>query len=268
MKQVRFQIRPADRAESSIFFAQSPEKDLELGCIGHVRMDFGHGGKEFWHTWHPRGPEKWNSPAFKAELTEVVDELRKSVLKDFSSMTSYCVTNGGQIVGGWVRNYGYVVDTDNYRYCLRCNPVRGDYQAYLTCYDKQVQAMNQDAEMYQEIEIFDIPGLFSNGRIPDSEVPKGLYRYDLRGSDDDPGFPVRVEERVVVNHAGSILTAKPLDIPNEGFLRLTEDEGMNFIGGEMSAYMFVAKYGDSQLTEEAESISEHYPDEGIQLGGM
>ena len=126
MKQVRFQIRPADRAESCIFFAQSPEKDLEHGCIGHVRMDFGHGGKEFWHTWHPRGPEEWNSPAFKAELTEVVDELRKSVLKDFSSMTAYCNNNGGQIDGGWVPIDGYVVGPDRFRYCARCKPVRGD----------------------------------------------------------------------------------------------------------------------------------------------
>ena len=31
----------------------------------------------------------------------------------------------------------------NYRYCLRCNPVPGDYQAYLTCFDKQVQEMHQ-----------------------------------------------------------------------------------------------------------------------------
>lgn len=144
MSDSKYQIRPATSDESSLFYAQSPEKDMEFGCIGHVRMDFGHGGREFWHTWHPRGPEEWNSPAFKAELTEVVDDLRKTVLKDFSSMIAYCTSHGGQINGGWVQNYGFVVDTDNYRYCLRCNPVRGDYQAYLTCYDKQAQTMSQE----------------------------------------------------------------------------------------------------------------------------
>ena len=268
MNDIKFEIRPAADAESSLFFSQSREKDAELGCIGHVRMDFGHGGKEFWHTWHQRGPEELNSPAFQAELDKVVNELRKNVLKDFSSMTAYCRSNGGQISGGWVQNHGFIVDTENYRYCLRCNPVRGDYQAYLTCFDKQVQTMDQDAEMYQEIEIFDIPGLFSNWRIPDSEVPEGLYRYDLRGSDDDPGFPIRVEERVVVNHAGSILTAKPLEIPEEGFLWLTEEEGLNFTGGEMTAYQFREEHGNGQHTVEAESISDALPDEGIQMGGM
>ena len=110
---------------------------------------------------------------------------------------------------------------------------------------------------YQEIEIFDIPGLFSNGRIDAADILEGLYRYDLRGSDYDPGDPVTVEERVVVNHAGSILTAKPLDIPEGGALRLTEDEGLNFVGGEITAYQFKAEQKKDRNTEEveAESIS-------------
>ena len=114
-----------------------------------------------------------------------------------------------------------------------------------------------NATKYQEIEIFDIPGLFSNGRIDAADIPEGLYRYDLRGSDYDPGDPVTVEERVVVNHAGSILTAKPLDIPEGGSLRLTEDEGLNFVGGEITAYQFKAEQKKDRNTEEveAESIS-------------
>lgn len=114
-----------------------------------------------------------------------------------------------------------------------------------------------NATKYQEIEIFDIPGLFSNGRIDAADIPEGLYRYDLRGSDYDPGDPVTVEERVVVNHAGSILTAKPLNIPEGGSLRLTEDEGLNFVGGEITAYQFKAEQKKDRNTEEveAESIS-------------
>lgn len=114
-----------------------------------------------------------------------------------------------------------------------------------------------NATKYQEIEIFDIPGLFSNGRIAATDIPEGLYRYDLRGSDYDPGEPVTVEDYVVVNHAGSILTAKPLDIPEGGSLRLTEDEGLNFVGGEITAYQFKAEQRKDRNTEEveAESIS-------------
>jgi len=104
-------------------------------------MDFGPNGTRFWHTWHPRGPEEWNTPEFKAELGEVVDSLRQNVLQGLSAMRSYCREHGGEISGGWAQNYGYIVETERYRYCLRCNPIPGDYQAYLTCYDKQVQEM-------------------------------------------------------------------------------------------------------------------------------
>ena len=134
-----FAIRPASPEEAGIFYAMPPEEDAALSAIGHVRMDFGRSGKDFWHTWHPRGPEELNNAAFKAELQEVVDELRASVLKDYNAMTRYCESHGGKIDGGWVQNYGYIIETEGYRYCLRCNPVQGDYQAYLTIFDLNVQ---------------------------------------------------------------------------------------------------------------------------------
>ena len=115
----------------------------------------------------------------------------------------------------------------------------------------------KDAPKYQEVEIFDVPALFSNGRIAATDIPEGLYRYDLRGSDYDPGMPVTVENNVVVNHAGSILTAKPLELGDDGRLRLTDDEGLNFVGGEISAYQFLNEQRKDHNTEEveAESIS-------------
>lgn len=149
----KFELRPAPFEEAGLFYALPPEQDAELGCIGHVRIDFGSSGKEFWHTWHPRGPEELNSPAFKAELTEMMNEMRKSVLKNFSAMNGYCRGHGGEIDGGWQQNYGYIVETENYRCCLRCNPVPGDYQAYLTCFDKRVQEMNQSQQNYTEMQM-------------------------------------------------------------------------------------------------------------------
>ncbi len=115
----------------------------------------------------------------------------------------------------------------------------------------------KDATKYQEVEIFDIPALFSNGRVTPADIPEGMYCYDLRGSDDDPGMPVMVENHVLVNHAGSIITAKPLDLGEDGRLALTEDEGLNFVGGEISAYRFFNEQRKDRHTEEveAESIS-------------
>ena len=91
-------------------------------------------------------------------------------------------------------------------------------------------------EEYQEVEIFEVPALFSNGRIAENDVPEGFYRYDLRGSGDDPGDPVSVENRVIVNHAGTILATQPLPIPERGFLNLGEE--LNFTGGMSTPEQF------------------------------
>ncbi|MEY8483568.1 YodL domain-containing protein [Lachnospiraceae bacterium 48-21] len=84
-------------------------------------------------------------------------------------------------------------------------------------------------EKYQEVEIFGVPALFSNGRIPEKQVPTGLYHYDLQGSDDDPGEPITLEFHVAVNHAGTVLSVYPIPIPERGYLDLGEE--LNFTGG-------------------------------------
>ena len=56
---------------------------------------------------------------------------------------------------------------------------------------KKIQIDND--EQYQEVELFEKPALFSNGRISRDDLPEGVYCYDLRGSDDDPGSPICVE---------------------------------------------------------------------------
>ncbi|MDD3778441.1 MAG: hypothetical protein PHU76_01785 [Synergistaceae bacterium] len=146
----KYKLRPASESEAGLFYAATPEKDEALGCIGNVRMDFGR-GKEFWTTWWPRGKESLNSPEFKEELGEVVDAMRKTVLKDLDAMSRYCNNHGGAISGGYRQNYGYIVDTDHYRYCLRCNPQPGDYQAYLTCFDMREQKLNQKESPSMEV---------------------------------------------------------------------------------------------------------------------
>jgi hypothetical protein len=114
------------------------------------------------------------------------------------------------------------------------------------------------AEKYQEVEILDVPALFSNGRVAASDIPDGLYCYDLRGSDDDPGQPVTVENHVTVNHAGSLITAKPLDLSEDGRLYLTKNEGLNFVGGEITAYRFFNEQLKDRNTEEVEAESISY----------
>ena len=121
---------------------------------------------------------------------------------------------------------------------------------------KKIQIAND--EQYQEIELFDKPGLFSNGRIVRDNLPEGVYCYDLRGSDYDPGEPVCVEEQVVVNHAGSVLLIEPLELAEDGRLMLTEEEGLNFVGGFSTLAQFLQEQKKDRHTEEVEAESISY----------
>ena len=121
---------------------------------------------------------------------------------------------------------------------------------------KKVQIDND--EQYQEVELFEKPALFSNGRISRDDLPEGVYCYDLRGSDDDPGFPICVEERVVVNHAGSVILTAPLEFSEEGRLYFTDENGLNFKGGFSTLSQFLQEQKKDRRTEEVEAESISY----------
>lgn len=138
-----------------------------------------------------------------------------------------------------------------------------------------LQKENLLKEKLQEIEIFDKPGLFSNGRLRDEDVPEGLYRYDLRGSDYDPGQPITVEKTVVVNHAASVLMAEELDLGAEGRLELGE-EGLNFTGAELTVREFIEEqqqkrkgliHGDSDHITVEGHIGTWYAIDETEIGG-
>lgn len=116
------------------------------------------------------------------------------------------------------------------------------------------QKEDEQEKTYQKVEVFGVPALFDNARIPQEDVPEGLCCYDLRGSDSDPGEPVTVERHVVVNHAASILTAVPLPVPEQGFLRL--GEGLNFIGGMMAVREFMEEYAGMNVDSLMENMED------------
>lgn len=144
-----FVLRPASLDEVGLFYSEE-KLDEALGTVGHLRMDFGHGEKEFWHTWWPHNEDRFNTPEFKEVLQRFVDDLRQTgLLKNLGAMDAYCWQHGGSITEDR-RSYGYIAETENYRFCLRCTPFPGEYQGYL-----YLDAfISQVREAYGKLELF------------------------------------------------------------------------------------------------------------------
>ena len=113
-----------------------------------------------------------------------------------------------------------------------------------------------ELEEYELIEVCGQPALFSDTRIPDSAVPEGLYRYDLRCGEDDL-LDGTIEPYVYVNHGGSILVQQPFEFGEDGYIQLDEDSSPNFIGVEMTVEEFAGR-----------DFTEDIDDDFAPIGGM
>lgn len=139
----KFHLRPAQPNEAALFFTRDQAQDRELACIGHLRLDFGHHGREFWTTWWPHNNDELNVQPFKEEFDDLVNALRKDgPLQNFSAMSRYCAANDAGALGD-SGSYGYIAESERYRYCLRFIPRQGDYNGYIYAYDKQQQELNR-----------------------------------------------------------------------------------------------------------------------------
>lgn len=197
----KFDLRPASSDEVGLFYSQDAN-DIELGTVGHLRADFGSNGREFWSTWWPHNKDTLNTLEFKAELQELVYELRKSgPLKNLSEMSVYCSEYEEGRLGDVSRgSYGYVAESEHYRYCLRCTPIQGDYNAYLYIYDKRQQEMNELhklLEMKQDLPEVCFSTLSSDGTlICIKHGETGYYK-----SDWDTGDTVKNRKLADFNNA-------------------------------------------------------------------
>ncbi len=92
--------------------------------------------------------------------------------------------------------------------------------------------MKEKDEEFDLIEIEGQTALFTSVRIFSKDVPKGLYKYDLREG-DTLAFAT-IEENVWVNHAGTVLVKTPLDLGKDGYIELNEETSPNFLGEGVS----------------------------------
>lgn len=116
--------------------------------------------------------------------------------------------------------------------------------------------INIENDEYDLISLFGKPALFTNERLTDADIPKGLFCYHLR--EDDDGRFATIEAKVTVNHAGTVITDEPIDFGEQGYISFTEDTAPNFMGEEMT-------FGEYMQGEFEETQGESQQSGGMQL---
>ena len=136
---MRINIRAMTPDERGFGYTQ-PELFETAGCIGHLRVDMGSTGTQFFSSWDDhQGALK--TADFKAEFDTVINALRDDaeyggILASRAALASYCLRQPESVYENG-REYGFRVDTDKYSYLLRLNPNRGEYAAYCYAYEKE-----------------------------------------------------------------------------------------------------------------------------------
>jgi hypothetical protein len=79
-------------------------------------------------------------------------------------------------------------------------------------------------EVFDLMEINDVSVLFTPARINRNIVPADLYVYDIRSNDDGTEDYCVIENKVLVNHTGTIISKTPFDFKGNDFIPI-EDYG-------------------------------------------
>ncbi len=71
----------------------------------------------------------------------------------------------------------------------------------------------------QKIEINGMDAQFTDERIEDRNIPEGCYKYDIRHNEERE--PATIEERVMVDFFGSIITREPIEMTEGDYTPIT-----------------------------------------------
>ncbi len=107
---------------------------------------------------------------------------------------------------------------------MNCEP--SEWGLYLNA--SETDYVNFPDEEFEIIEIEEKTALFTNSRMTDADIPKGLHCYHLRHGDD--GSFCALEKSVTVDHAGSVIVREPIELGENGCISLNNDNAPNFTG--------------------------------------
>lgn len=135
-------------------------------------------------------------------------------------------------------------ERERYEFAARVRDVdlEADYGLYLNASETGYVYIQGDNDL-ELIEFAGQTAAFTEFRITDADIVKGLHSYHLRH--DDEGDFCALEKRVTVNHGGTVITKEPIDLGEQGFIPINEDNYPNFLGEIISMHEF-PDYGSDE----------------------
>ena len=103
-------------------------------------------------------------------------------------------------------------------------------------------------EKFQVVTVLGEKMLFTNARVDRQSVPKGLYLYEVRHSDEDWGEPIQIAEWIRVNHWGTLLSSKPIELEKSpviynSYRDIDPEIDWNYESYEISVREYLKEYG-------------------------
>lgn len=146
-------LRVAKPNEMKYVFRQSQQLKMQTGYVGYLRGDFGSQGNQFYSSWMDEIKDR-KTLEFQLEFDDVINALRddpkyRGILRNLDDMKLLCSARpqGYISFNQMPDTYAFRADTENYSYLIKCQTHKGDYNFYVTAYDKTHLDMHiQNAE--------------------------------------------------------------------------------------------------------------------------
>ena len=102
-------------------------------------------------------------------------------------------------------------------------------------------------EEFEVVTVFDYPMLFTCLRCDRDTLPEGMYLYEVRHDDAMQGIPCEIAERILVNHWGTVISNKPLELTQQlpsgkKYRLINEETDWNYEDIHCSLREYMQKY--------------------------
>ena len=109
-------------------------------------------------------------------------------------------------------------------------------------------------EVFEKVTVLGLPMIFTCLRVDKDTVPKGMYMYEVRNDDDQQGDPVQIGRWIAVNHWGTIISNRPVELEpspavNNAYRDIDPKNDWNYEGATSTLFEYMEKHPPDRSIE-------------------